>query len=194
MPVIAEIVDAQASVGGLRVTCRFTGSLHEPLAPAGLYREPGSNQAAVELHRVCMREGDLVTFETLGAHHRSASLVGSIFHYRAWWLPAAMQAVLDQDEVWQYRTYPDDGDHHHCLFSWETIAAYAKTRDGYWSRKYGWITIKSYQDFIRDDSISSARSSSLWGQPRPSEQRRRSCLLPIHGLSKLAAKSPRAPL
>jgi hypothetical protein len=63
-----------------------------------------------------------------------------------------MEAALDQNAVWEYMTYPDNGNHEHCLFTWTTIAAYVDyDRTGYWCGKYGWITEKSYQDFIRDD-------------------------------------------
>lgn len=62
-----------------------------------------------------------------------------------------MKAALDTGAIWQHRKYPDDGNHDHCLFSWETIAAYGETNTGYWCREHGWITEKAYEDFIRDD-------------------------------------------
>jgi hypothetical protein len=74
-----------------------------------------------------------------------------------------MEAALNRNVLWEHREYPDDGNHDHCLFTWETIAAYAETRSGYWSREYGWITKSAYDDFIRDDiyRLREARSYHL---------------------------------
>jgi hypothetical protein len=62
-----------------------------------------------------------------------------------------MEAALDAATVWEHREYPDDGSHDHCLFTWETIAAYAENRVGWYSEKHGWVTAKAYQDFIAND-------------------------------------------
>ena len=76
---------------------------------------------------------------------------GDVLFYRAWWVPKAMDAALDKEAKWTRKNYPDNGDHDHCLFTWETISAYEGSREGYWSEKYGWITVKAYDDVIAND-------------------------------------------
>ncbi|MBK8812700.1 MAG: hypothetical protein IPN69_18485 [Acidobacteria bacterium] len=77
--------------------------------------------------------------------------VGEVFSYRGWWLPEAMEAALDVGLKWEKKKCPDNGNHEHCLFSWEAIASYAECSEGYFSEKYGWITCDSYEKFIKGD-------------------------------------------
>src|SRR5258706_11406480 len=121
-----------------------------PLAPAGLYSKPMSGQKQFQLHKVS-HEGELFRFETYGEPTAPLPTPGQIFFYRPWWMPKALQAVRDIDAKWIRKNYPDNGEHNHCLFTWETISSYAGEREAYWSEKYGWITVKAYEDFIAKD-------------------------------------------
>lgn len=62
-----------------------------------------------------------------------------------------MKAALDTAAVWDYRVYPDDGNHDHCVFTWETISKSTEVKDGYWCEPYGWIAKQAYDDFIVRD-------------------------------------------
>jgi hypothetical protein len=133
------------------VRLRFERFDRGPLALGALYREPGSNREMFVLHREVDRSGDEATFETYGSSAFALPRVGDILYHRGWWLGEALEAVLDPDGQWEHRTYPDDGGHHHCLFTWEPIAAYEEHRVGWFSRKYGWITEGAHADFIQGD-------------------------------------------
>ena len=121
-----------------------------PIAPAGLYIDPKTGDEQFQLHRVSDREGLVITFDTFNRTH-PLPRVGAVFSYRGWWNPEAMEAALDVGEKWDKRKYPDNGDHEHCIFSWETIAFYAECNEAYFSEKYGWITCDSYKKFIEGD-------------------------------------------
>jgi hypothetical protein len=120
------------------------------VAPAGLYLDPNSGEEEFQLHRVVEVDGLKYTFETFDRTHLLPK-VGKVFSYRGWWFPEAMEAVLDTEEKWEKRKYPDNGSHHHCIFNWETIASYAECNEGYYSEKYGWITCESYNKYIVSD-------------------------------------------
>lgn len=62
-----------------------------------------------------------------------------------------MRAALDLGADWKRLAYPDDGTHEHCLFTWTTISSYEGERAGYFSPKHGWITDRSYAEFIVRD-------------------------------------------
>ena len=148
---VVEILGAEALPGRSRVTCRFDRPYSEPIAPGGLYGERNSGSEVFVVHRVIDRQGDVITFETFGIEGERLPSVGASFFFRGWWLPAAMKAALDTEAPWEHRRYPDNGDHDHCLFNWETIAAYAEQKAGWWSAKHGWVSEKAYQDFIAND-------------------------------------------
>lgn len=148
---VVEILKAELFSGGSRITCRFNKPYSEPVAPGGLYTECDASSASFVVHRAIASQGEEVTFETFGVESQCLPPVGASFFFRAWWIRPAMDTALDTAAVWDHRTYPDNGDHHHCLFTWETIAAHAEQKAGWWSAKYGWITEKAYQDFIVND-------------------------------------------
>ena len=144
-----EVFEATQHAGTTRLLIYFDQMPSEPVAPAGLYAEPGSAHPAFELHKLVGRDRLLLSFETYDCPLRVPA-PGKVFHYRAWWLPEAMAAARDTVVSWKLTTYPDNGDHDHCLFTWATIAAHTEHRRAYHS-KHGWITVEAYEKFIRDD-------------------------------------------
>ncbi len=145
-----KIVEACETGNVSRLVIEFDKMDSGPVAPAGLYIDPKSGSEQFQLHRVVDVDGLKYTFETFSRTHPLPK-VGEAFSYRGWWLPEAMEAALDINEKWEKRKYPDNGNHEHCLFSWETIASYADSNDGYFSEKYGWVTCESYENFIERD-------------------------------------------
>lgn len=142
-----KILNVQEENGVTRLIVEFDRMDSGPVAPAGLYIDPMSGNATFELHRVIGVDALVFTFETFSRTHALPG-VGDIFSYRGWWMPAAMEAALDTGEAWERKSYPDDGDHDHCLFTWESIASYTDHDEGYFSSKYGWITCESFDQFI----------------------------------------------
>jgi hypothetical protein len=145
-----KILNVSENDGVSRLVVEFDRMDIGPVAPAGLYVDPKSGNEKFQLHRVVDNEGLVFTFETFNRTH-PLPRVGEVFSYRGWWIPAAMEAALDVGVKWEKKKYPDNGNHDHCLFSWETIASYAECNEGYFSEKYGWITCDSYEKFIEGD-------------------------------------------
>lgn len=145
------VVSTTPIAGGYRVVCRFSEPYGKPIAPGGLYTAPHLGQESFAVHRVVACSGDEVTFESFGERGGEPPSAGATFFYRGWWVEAAMAAVLDTSATWERRTYPDDGNHDHCLFTWETIASYAAEKSGYWSERHGCVTEQAYTDFILND-------------------------------------------
>ncbi len=135
----------------VRLRCRIEGVLPEPIAPASLWSHPIEGASMYDLHRVAGRSESTTTFETFRIEKRPPPLVGTTLYLQSHWLPEAMEAATDRKATWEHRVHPDDGDHHHCLFTWEAISSYGSTKDGYWSDQYGWITTQAYLDFILND-------------------------------------------
>jgi hypothetical protein len=123
----------------------------EPVAPGSLWSHPTKGSSLFNVHRVWARDQLSFVFETFGAEADNPPEQGSIVYFQSHWLPLAMEAVLDTSVSWERRVYPDNGDHDHCTFTWETIASYAENKSGYWSKKYHWITERAYRDFIIND-------------------------------------------
>jgi len=149
-----EIVDAAKHEDVTSIAGRFDSPesvASYPLAPAGLYSKSMSGQAQFQLHKLISHEGELLRFETYGEPPASLPTPGQVLFYRPWWMPKALQAVLDVDAKWTRKNYPENGEHSHCLFTWETISSYSGEQEGYWSEKYGWTTVTAYEDFIAKD-------------------------------------------
>ncbi|MEE9346084.1 MAG: hypothetical protein V3U88_10810 [Methylococcales bacterium] len=145
-----KIIEASETGNVSRLVIEFDRMDSAPITPAGLYINPKKGSERYQLHKVIKIEGSVYTFETFDSCHPIPKQ-GDEYSYRGWWLPEAMDAALDTSEKWEKRKYPDNGNHEHCLFSWETIASYAECSEGYYSEKYGWITCESYNDFIVGD-------------------------------------------
>jgi hypothetical protein len=131
------------------VVVRFDVAPSRPIAPAALYVEAHSGHERFQLHRLVRIQGAVLTFETFNST-QSLPSVGSSYFFRSWWVRRAMEAALDVETPWTRSFYPDDGSHEHCLFSWASIEAGTENAEGYYS-KYGWITVRSFEAFIRDD-------------------------------------------
>jgi hypothetical protein len=147
---LIEVLSAQATERGYRVVCRFSEPYVEPVAPGALYETPGSGDALFPVHRVSKKEGLTFEFETFSSGLKLPPS-GKTFSYRGWWTRGAMKAALDSDGGWRRLAYPNDGTHEHCLFTSETISSYTGEKIGYYSANHGWITERSYMEFIVRD-------------------------------------------
>jgi len=145
----ADILAIRAAGDVSTVTVRFDRVPSRPIAPAALYIDPASGNERFQLHRVVDISDHDLTFETFKSSHEVPK-VGEVYSFRSWWVKHAMEAALDTKMEWQREVYPDDGTHEHCLFTWAAIEPRSQNPEGYHS-KYGWITVKAYEDFIRDD-------------------------------------------
>jgi len=140
-----------------------------PIASADL-RQTDPHLLVFPFHQLVGREGPRLVFET----YQSELMIpvgGSTHFFCSWWTPQAMDAVRDKSAQWELLAYPDNGDHNHCLLTWETISAYTSEREGYHSR-HGWITLKAYHDFIEQDLLrvrSHSRSIELAGGVNPTK-------------------------
>ena len=133
-----------------RLVIEFDRMDSGPIAPAGLYIDPKTGTEQFQLHKHIDKKAQIHTFETYRSTHPLPK-IGSVYSYRGWWLQKAMDAALDEKETWEKVIYPDNGNHEHCLFSWETIASYVENNEAYHSNKYGWISCESYLNFIKND-------------------------------------------
>jgi hypothetical protein len=121
---IAEILSA-SQVGEIAtVVLRATCSPSPPIAPARLYERIDPGKEIFQLHKLIDQDGNRLTFETYAPGHR-LPLAGTQLILRSWWLPEALEAVLDHEAEWTLKTYPDNGDHNHCLLTGATISAHS---------------------------------------------------------------------
>lgn len=146
----AKILEASRNGSVSTLVVEFNKKISKPVVPSGLYLDPSSGEEVFELHNIIDCKDLTFTFETYNSKFELPA-VNKVFFYRGWWFPEAMEAVLDTEEKWEHRIFPDNGNHEHCLFTWETIASYSDEKDGRWSSKYGWITNQCYKDFIVND-------------------------------------------
>jgi len=122
-----------------------------PVAPASFWSDPTEGVPIFDVHRAQSESGLFFTFETFSTDVSSVPREGDTLYLQSHWLPSAMQAALDTSATWKYSAYPDNGEHAHCEFTWETISSYSVVKAGYYSEKYGWITERAYFDFIVND-------------------------------------------
>ncbi|GEM_PF-1633126 len=122
-----------------------------PLAPSGLYVVGDPGKQVIEFHKLQAANGKVLTFETYNYNGKLPD-IGSLYLHRLWWTPDQLEAVKDTSRIWTHEKYPDNGDHDHCLLTWETIAAYAEQNGGYRSGR-DWITEAAYQTYIVDDKL-----------------------------------------
>jgi hypothetical protein len=144
-----EILEVSQNRDVTRIVARFDKAVSDPVAPSGLYINPKSGSERFQLHKLISQDELVFTFETYHSAH-PLPMMGDMYSYRGWWLPKAIEAVLDEEAQWQREQYPNNGNHDHCLLTWETIASYSQTSEGYHS-EHGWITVDAYNKFIRDD-------------------------------------------
>jgi len=134
-----------------RIVARFEKIERDSMAPAALSLDPNSVDYEFDVHKQIARDRFIVTFETYNSA-QPLPKVGTTYTWHPWWLPWALDAVVDENANWQLCEYPEDEAHTHCLLTWETIAAYVDHRVGYVS-KHGWITLDAYNEYIRDDVL-----------------------------------------
>jgi len=127
-----------------------------PIAPGALW-EINTHVSVFLLHQLMARKGSRLVFETYQPE-LPLPRVGDTYEFCSWWIPDAMSAVRDISATWVRATYPDDGNHDHCLLTYETIAAYTGQKEGYRS-SHGWITVQAYREFIEQDRL---RVRSNW--------------------------------
>lgn len=113
--------------------------LSYPIAPADL-RRSNPHELVFPFHQLVDRQGSRVVFETYGPELPLPAM-GSVHTF-----------------CWELLTYPDDGDHDHCLLTWKTISADTGDRVGYHSA-HGWVTGDAYREFIEQDAL---RVRSCW--------------------------------
>jgi hypothetical protein len=148
----ARIAKVEHFADRVRLHCRVQEAPNEPVAPASLWSHPTQGNSAYDLHRIHSRNESSFVFETFDIEKREPPKQGDTLYLQSHWLPEAMKAALDRMAIWEHRMYPGEvGDHHHCLFTWETISSYSGAKDGYWAERYGWITTQAYEDFIVND-------------------------------------------
>jgi hypothetical protein len=146
----ATILDVRSAGAITTVVVEFDRMPSEPIAPAALYVDPRSGNEQFQLHKLVRASGLKLEFQTFASTHAPPA-VGETFSFRSWWVKDAMDAALDIGAKWTRRAYPDDGSHVHCLFTWESIEANSDHPEGYHSDEHGWISVRAYEDFIRDD-------------------------------------------
>jgi hypothetical protein len=150
------VLDIQSTKEGILIKCEMNWDdladpFPAPLAPGNLYVNENNRASVAELHRLVARSGRNVTFERFDLYDQKCPVVGETYCYQGWWMPEFMDAVMDEAASWELRDYPDNCDHDHLLFSYDTIAAYAHITRGYFNTDYGWATIPDWEAYIRDD-------------------------------------------
>ena len=124
-----------------------------PIAPGALYESEDSRAEVFPLHKLVVQErgrgSDRLTFETY-EESRSLPAAGEQYELRSWWLPHAIDALLDPKAGWERARYEGDRrDDEMCLFTWENLA---DAPDAYRS-KYGWATAEAFDLYVRGDLL-----------------------------------------
>jgi hypothetical protein len=122
----------------------------DPVAPPTLWTD--DNEPVVELHKLQTLEEDLATFESYNLDGGPPQ-PGGPYRMYSWWDPGQYDAATDPDLEWGRGVFERSGnwDHTHCLLTWATISdgepGYEALPGG------GWITVESYEKYIRDDVL-----------------------------------------
>ncbi|MFT3996870.1 MAG: hypothetical protein QM667_05645 [Asticcacaulis sp.] len=154
-PQTVLVLATSRGTDSLRVHCELSFDPADypyfgPLAPCALDMALYNNPFC-DLHRVIEKVGRRVVFERFDSLDSRVPEIGKTYFYRGYWTPEFLDAAMDTDSEWALKDYPDNGDHDHSLFTWETIAAYADHKQGYFNERYGWVTIEAYTQFIQGD-------------------------------------------
>jgi hypothetical protein len=147
----AKVIQLSRDNDVVTVVLEISSLLSEPLAPGGLYVSDRPEQEAIQLHKLKAADGNVLTFENYD-HVGDLPSVGTEYIFRVWWTPDQLEAVTDTSRKWNYEKYPDNGDHDHCLLTWEAIGSDEEIKAGY---RYGddWITEQAYETFIVGDKL-----------------------------------------
>ena len=132
----------------------------EPLYPALLLKiEGGSSEVALELHKYISSQDLTFTYETYDWTGPFPK-IGDSLTYRGLWIPGVLELVADTSLEWQRERYPDDGNHHHCPMTYETLAAY----DPYQKEGYRcgdeWISVEAFETYIKNDRLRVRRGAA----------------------------------
>jgi rubrerythrin len=130
--------------------------LDYPIAPASIWRRY-PDEIIFQFHQLIARDGRRLVFETYRPEFPLPA-IRTQGDFGSWWSHWAMDSVRDLSATWERLPYPIDGEHDHCLLTWDTIAAYADEKEGYQS-SHGWITVKSHKEYIERDRL---RIRSAW--------------------------------
>jgi hypothetical protein len=120
------------------------------LAPSALYDTRSERIEVAQFHRYLESIGERHTFQTLHGVTIPDSCIGQRYVFRPWHDQSELDIIADPSRTWTLRRYPDNGDHAHCLVSWETIAAFSDHKSGYESEGV-WLTESGYKKYLIDD-------------------------------------------
>jgi hypothetical protein len=127
---------------------------YDPIAPATLWTD--DDEAVVELHKLLRLDGDAATFESYDLSGDPPQS-GGPFRMFSWWDKNQYRAARYDDCEWRMSTFDKAGDHTHCILTFDTIErgdpGYEAVPGG------GWITIDSYEKYIRDDVLRLRRTA-----------------------------------
>jgi hypothetical protein len=144
----AKVIDVEISGDTVTIKIEVSELPSPPLAPGGLNTP---EQEVIQLHNLQIQDHNVLTYHTY-EHKGDLPQLGTEYIYRLWWRPDQLEAVTDTNRIWIYAEYPDNGNHEHCLLTWETIAAYSEHKGGYHSGK-DWITEEAYKTYILEDKL-----------------------------------------
>lgn len=149
---LATVEKIERDGSTVRITMTAPTPLPEDAIPATLLDPAGTPIPRVEVHKLVEERNGTVVTETYDWQGPLPE-VGRVYGLGEWFTRDQLDALLDLDAVWTFETYPDNGDHDHCLVTWTTIAAYGDfERMGYRSA-HGWITVAAYEEYIRGDRL-----------------------------------------
>ena len=138
--------------GDVTTTVIDADRLHsEPFAPAALWTIKKPAIEVFQLHKAIGKRDLRLTFETYDTTV-PPPISGVNYTYQCWWTDSQVAAVLDTTAVWILEPFPDDGDHDHCLLTWEHIAAYADCNEAYHSH-LGWIAPEAFESYVQRDIL-----------------------------------------
>ncbi len=123
-----------------------------PLAPGSLFDLDTPNREVLPLHKLLEQSDSTLMFETYDYAGPLPEL-GRQYIFGSWWTPDALDAVLDRQAVWVRERYPDNGNHDHCLLTWETIAAYGEYQHEGYHSEHGWVTVDAHEIYIEKDLL-----------------------------------------
>jgi predicted N-acetyltransferase YhbS len=149
-PLTATVLSVEISkeVTTVDIVISRAESLAYPIAPACLWRSD-SKEVIFSLDQLVARDDRRLRFETYESR-LAVPEIGVVYPFTSLWNHWAMDAVRDLSADWQRREYPYEGDHNHCLLTWQTIAGYSEHKEGYVS-SHGWVTVEAYKEYIEED-------------------------------------------
>lgn len=145
-PPKAQVISVEAVGSDTVVGLRLPPGLSPPLAPASLLQE---TEVVIHLDVVLSEDAGVTTFRT--EEQPRQPLVGQVLGFQQWWVPGALDAVLDTTRQWT-RMRPAQRNHEHCLLGYETIEEGIGDGTG-WCSRDDWVCPECFQRFITDDHL-----------------------------------------